>query len=733
MRSRESWFVALVAALLVSVGLSSPAEAGASEGADDEATGLLFVSSSTGGSVGGVDYRDEDVLVYDAESASWAVAFDGSDVGLATTDLDAVQVESLDPFVLHFSISTPRPIDGLGIVDDSDIVTFVGTGGDVTTGRFARGLEGADQRLTTNAEDVDAVAMVDGGFAVSTLGRAITRGLTAQREDLFTLDPKPASFFVGSDVGLSGRDLVAADIDVDTNTLIGSATRDWTINGTAGTNQDLFAIDLDSGATTLVHQAATAQLGAPIDAVDVATNLAAPAESWGEGQGGTSFTFGDAAVDEAGNVYVWGFYAEETTIGSGAQAVTLVSEGSFDIYLAKYTPGGNLLWTFSLGGPGADLGVDLAIDSDGDLRLAGQFARTVDFDPGPGRVTRRSTAQFRDSFVATYTPNGDLVNVKTTRGETFTGFIELVLDDNDAYYVGGTFTGTVDLGGGSGDGVITQGDGQSALLTKYNRNGALVWGRALQATLFAVPEVILVNSDGSLVAGVRYFGSIDMDPGPGETIFESGGSGDFVLGFFDPLGRLVEAVPYPGPGNAGLYGLDRTPDGSLVAVGWFADTLDFDPGPGDSTRTADGTDAFVFVRGPGGTLDDLLILDGEGLQLITVRVVGPDGSIYLGGTFGDTTDFDFGPGERLSSPAGQNDGFLAKYTAEYELEWVRTFGAEEGATRVERASLVDGGIVIQGTFDAPIDIDPGPGMTILPSSGNFDTYVVRLDADGNFR
>ncbi|MGK7912763.1 MAG: Ig-like domain-containing protein, partial [Synechococcus sp.] len=49
---------------------------------------LVFVSSQGNGSVGGVSYRDEDVLAYDPGTGSWEQFFDGSDVGI-TADLNA--------------------------------------------------------------------------------------------------------------------------------------------------------------------------------------------------------------------------------------------------------------------------------------------------------------------------------------------------------------------------------------------------------------------------------------------------------------------------------------------------------------------------------------------------------------------------------------------------------------------------------------------------------------------
>ena len=48
---------------------------------------VIYVSSSTDGTAGGVSFADEDILSYDT-GRSWSMVFDGSDVGV-TVDLNA--------------------------------------------------------------------------------------------------------------------------------------------------------------------------------------------------------------------------------------------------------------------------------------------------------------------------------------------------------------------------------------------------------------------------------------------------------------------------------------------------------------------------------------------------------------------------------------------------------------------------------------------------------------------
>lgn len=64
-------------------------------------SGLLYVSFDIGGTVGGVNFSDEDLLSVDPEALGWAMAYDGSAEHLAWTagDLDAAWVMFLAGFL----------------------------------------------------------------------------------------------------------------------------------------------------------------------------------------------------------------------------------------------------------------------------------------------------------------------------------------------------------------------------------------------------------------------------------------------------------------------------------------------------------------------------------------------------------------------------------------------------------------------------------------------------------
>jgi hypothetical protein len=142
---------------------------------------VFYFSSSTGGSVDGIGFADEDVLAYDPANNTWSVLIDGSDIGLADADIDAFEWRSDGSQFMSFE--TPVTLPGIPFaVDDSDIVRFIPDRlGAITSGRFEFFFDGSDVGLETDAEDVDAIGFrADGKLVVSTLGAARVPGARSE-------------------------------------------------------------------------------------------------------------------------------------------------------------------------------------------------------------------------------------------------------------------------------------------------------------------------------------------------------------------------------------------------------------------------------------------------------------------------------------------------------------------------------------------------------------------------
>jgi hypothetical protein len=81
------------------------------------------------------------------------------------------------------------------------------------------------------------------------------------------------------------------------------------------------------------------------------------------------------AVDGAGNVVVSGDIQTTVDFGGGPLSGTL----TVDIFVARFDPDGNHLWSDRFGDDGVDRGRGLAVSSGGNIHVTGHFQNTLDF------------------------------------------------------------------------------------------------------------------------------------------------------------------------------------------------------------------------------------------------------------------------------------------------------------------------------------------------------------------
>ena len=91
---------------------------------------------------------------------------------------------------------------------------------------------------------------------------------------------------------------------------------------------------------------------------------------WAKRAGGAETDCGfNVETDESGNIFATGYFYGSATFGS----TTLTTAGASDIFIAKYTGSGNLLWAKRAGGTGSDYGYGIATDKSGNCLVTGSF------------------------------------------------------------------------------------------------------------------------------------------------------------------------------------------------------------------------------------------------------------------------------------------------------------------------------------------------------------------------
>ncbi|MEI7726012.1 MAG: SBBP repeat-containing protein, partial [Bacteroidota bacterium] len=110
----------------------------------------------------------------------------------------------------------------------------------------------------------------------------------------------------------------------------------------------------------------------------------------------------------------------------------------------------------------------------------------------------------------------------------------------------------------------------------------------------------------------------------------------------------------------------------------------------------------------------------------------PAGNVYSTGVFSDSADFDPGPGVFKLTSAGAEDVFISRLDASGNFMWAKAIGGMFSDYGTSLAIDISGNIYITGHFLGTVDFDPGLGTFNLTSVGSINTFVCKLDAQGNF-
>ena len=113
------------------------------------------------------------------------------------------------------------------------------------------------------------------------------------------------------------------------------------------------------------------------------------------------------AAGRNGEVWVAGNFEETAGIGPSGGQLALQSAGKADIFVLRLDAAGTLAFSGRIGGPQEESLGSAAAAGSGGLALAGRFSGTVDFDPGPGSLSRAAAGP-ADAFFARLEGTGRL-------------------------------------------------------------------------------------------------------------------------------------------------------------------------------------------------------------------------------------------------------------------------------------------------------------------------------------
>jgi len=431
-------------------------------------------------------------------------------------------------------------------------------------------------------------------------------------------------------------------------------------------------------------------------------------------------------------------------------------------------------WARTWGSTLYDSGLNVAVDSNGNVYTVGYFRGLVDFDPGPNNENHFADG-YSDIFLSKFDAAGNFLWAKTWGGIfDIQEWEELAygvdIDQNDNVCVTGKFVGVVDFDPGSGVDQRTAPAAIDMFVSKFDPDGNFVWvqtlnypygaeGRDLsieQGNVYVVgfyrnygmftakldtdgnflwvqiwyygtfsPSVsgygIVANDVGVYITG-SFQGAVDFDPGPGiDNHISNLGNIDIFLSKLDTNGDFQWARTWGWILGDEGRSVSIDVSGNSFCTGRFSGTVDFDPGPGTDNKNAGNGSALYLTKYNAQGDYIWTVVYGTGLAAAVGYGIALDDSdnIFVAGLYSQTIN------------TVPYNAFVGKWDDGGNLLWARDWGQ---SAAIDFAFGVDvhpnGNSYVTGFFQGTVDFDPGSGADNHVSNGDRDIFVTKFLPDG---
>ena len=327
---------------------------------------------------------------------------------------------------------------------------------------------------------------------------------------------------------------------------------------------------------------------------------------WAQYGGGDYVGAEGLAIGANNNIYVTGFFRDTAYFGSS----TITSSGLSDVFLANYSPEGDLLWIVTIGGIGQDGAYGVTTDEDGNTYVS----------------THNSLSK--------YNTHGTPIWVRQFDGM---GMIKIHSDYNGYLNIMSTFSGTIDLGSIT----LTSRGWWDILVAKLDTTGNVVWAKQVKGgnNYDTWGEDITTDRDGNMFVTGRFQDTVFFET---DTLI---GVLDIFIAKYNAAGDLLWVKQSQGNTWGLGRGITTDIEGNAYITGEYNGSPYF-----DSIILPETYSGFVIKYNASGSIEWVEKLV-RGDNDITSSI---NGDILVAGTFIDTSAF--GTTELIS--AGNSDIFI---------------------------------------------------------------------------
>jgi hypothetical protein len=406
------------------------------------------------------------------------------------------------------------------------------------------------------------------------------------------------------------------------------------------------------------------------------------------------------------------------SIDFGADGGAVAATGGMDAFVAKLDPTGHGMWSRSFG-DAVDSGANDQVALGVTVDTAGNVV-VVGFFEGAIAFPGSSpiaSAGGKDAFYVRLDNTGTVRFTGAASGAGDQVAWGVSADAQQTYYVQSSFENAVTV---SNQTYVSRG-GVDVLTFRLNTNGSLLWSTPVGGPEDDVGTAVAVDSNGQPMATGYFAGHANVGPGDAGPLDSDGGYDGLLYALQVPNGQNVLQQSFGTSGNTYGYAIavDAIGPGEMAIAGPFQGSIS--SFGGTPLVSAGLDDVFVAKLGLTGSPEWGHSFGDPQDQIAYGVTLDHAGAVIVTGSMkGGAT---VGTSTLLS--AGGDDVFLAKFDPGGTPLWAERFGDPMDQSGVAVASTVDNGkydVVLVGNFQGAIDLGNGP----LNTQGGEDFFVAKF-------
>lgn len=446
-------------------------------------------------------------------------------------------------------------------------------------------------------------------------------------------------------------------------------------------------------------------------------------------------------VDRSGNVLIVGLYQTRIDFDPSkdtSYAYSNVGNPS-NGFVAKYSNKGDLIWGLNLGGVGYDFVTSVAIDDSNNVVIGGQFADTVDFNPGAGVNLLYGQSKNSNAFLAKYDSLGKHIWSFALNSSFSSYTTEVRIDANSNILATGHFSDTADFDPSASSANLMAYGGTDVFLAKYRPNGQYIWAKQIGGSSSESAYSMALSTKGNVFLTGSFRDTADFDPSSGSATLTSYYQNDLFLAKYSSNGQYLWAE-HLGDSNGYIIASEIALDTNenFYITGFIGGSIDFDPS--SSSNVLLGlTDGYVAKYDSSGNFNWAFLIGGNGSDRGHTITADNFGYVWAGGLFSGEVDFNPGIGiAKLNSKVNyaRQASYFARYEQSkgtYKAAWSTTDrkGGPEAILGLVHDSK--GNIYTTGYYYGKVDFDPACNVNMLNGKVMYTSFVAKYDTLGRLQ